>query len=123
MVDVSSPIVEHAASRKMKEKEEVTECQHLEEKLRLANQEIAMMRKRARKHSVEKTEFKKMKELWEGQSGSRSEIPSSAEQFFTWTVPAIKEEKFVRVINTHLRASNRILRGQVEDLEQKLKLT
>ena len=56
----------------------MTECQHLEEKLRLENQEIAMMRKRARKNSIEKTEFKRMKVVWEGQTSSRSEIPSSA---------------------------------------------
>ena len=64
-----------------------------------------------------------MKAVWEGQTVSRSEIPSSAEQYFTWIVPTIKEEKFVRVINTHLRSSNRILRDQVEDLELQLKLT
>lgn len=107
----------------MKGKEEMTEYQHLEEKLRLANQEIAMMRNRARKHGIEKEKFKIMKALWEGQTGSRSETPSSAEQFFTWTVLAFKEAKFVRVINNHLRASNRRLRDQVDDLEQQLKLT
>ena len=58
-----------------------------------------------------------MKALWEGQTGSISETPSTAIQFFTWRVPAIKEAKFVRVINTHLRASNRRLRDQVEDLD------
>ena len=64
-----------------------------------------------------------MKALWEGQTGSRSETPSSVEQFFTWTVPTIKEAKFVKVINTHLRASKIRLRDQVEDLGQQLKLT
>ena len=64
-----------------------------------------------------------MKAAWEGQTSFRSEIPNNAEQFFTWTVSAIKEEKFVRVINTHLRASNRRLRGQVEDLQLQLKLS
>lgn len=123
MVDLSSPIVEHAAIKTMKGKEHMSGCQHLEETLKLENQEIAMMKKRARKHSVEKTEFKIMKALWEGQTVSRTEIPNSAKQFFTWTVPAIKEEKFVRVINTHLGASNRRLRNQVEDLELQLKLT
>ena len=44
----------------------MTECQHLEEKLGLENQGIDMMRKRARKHSIEKTEFKIMKVVWEG---------------------------------------------------------
>ena len=123
MIDLSSPIVEHAASKTMKGKEHITECQFLEERLKLSNQEIAMMRKRARNHSIEKIEFKRMKAVWEGQTISRPEIPSAAKQFFTWTVPAIKEEKFIRVINTNLRAINRRLRSQVEDLELQLKLS
>ena len=81
------------------------------------------MIKRAKKHSIEKTKFKRMKALWECQTGPRSEIPSSAEHFFTWTVPEIKEAKFFRVINTHLRASNRRLRDQVGYLELQLKLS
>ena len=52
MVDLSSPIVEHVASKTMKGKGHMTECQHLEERLKLANQEIAMMKKRARKHNI-----------------------------------------------------------------------
>ena len=80
-----------------------------------------MTRKRERKHIIENIEFKRMKAVWEGQTVARSEIPNSAEQFFTWTVPTIKEENFVRVINTHLRASNRNIRGQVEYLELQLK--
>ena len=57
VVDLSSPAVKHTTSRTKKGKEEVTkktEFQHLEEKLRLENQEIVVMRKRAIKHSVEK---------------------------------------------------------------------
>ena len=101
----------------------MTEFKHLDEKLRLAKQEIGVMRKRARKYSVEKADFKRMKALWEGKTGSISETLSSAEQFFTWTVPTIEEAKFFRVINTHLRANNRRLKVQVKDLEQHLKLT
>ena len=85
--------------------------------MRLENQEITVMRKRARKNSVEKEEFKRVKALWEGQNDSISETPSSAEQFFKWTVPAIKEAKFFRVINTHLRAINIRLKDQMEELE------
>ena len=66
-------------------------------------------------------EFKRLKSIWEGQTVARSEIPSSAQQFFTWTVPTIKEAIFVRVINTHLREINRKLRSQVKDLELQLK--
>ena len=80
------------------------------------------MRKRARNHSVEKEEFKRKKALWEGQIGSIAETLGSAEQFFTWTFLAIKEAKFVRVINTHLRPNNKRLKGQVTDFEQQLKL-
>ena len=79
VVDLSSPIVEHAANKTMKGKEHMTECQILEERLKLENQEIAMMKKRAKKHSIEKTEFKRMKAAWEGQTLSRSKIPSGAE--------------------------------------------
>ena len=63
VVDLSSPTIKHASSRTKKGKEEMTEFQHLEEKLRLENQEIVVMRKRARKHSVEKAEFKRIKTL------------------------------------------------------------
>ena len=99
----------------------MSECQLLKERLKIENQEMEMMIKREIKHSIEKTEFKRMKAVWEGQTVARLEIPTSAQQFFTWIVPAIKEEKFVRVINTHLRASNRKLRGQVEYLKLQLK--
>ena len=64
-----------------------------------------------------------MKAVWEGQTVSRSEIPSGAEQFFTWTVAAIKEDKSIIVINNHLRSINRRLRIQVGDLELYLKLS
>ena len=118
VVDLSSPIVEHASSKKMKGKEHMTESQQFEERLKLANQEIAMMRKRARKNIIEKIEFKRMKAVWEGQTSSRFEIPSGSKQLFTLTVLVIKEAKFVRVINTHLRASNRRHGDQVVNLEQ-----
>ena len=89
----------------------------MEEKLKSANYEIFKLKKRARKHAIEKTNFKRMKALWEGDKVSKPKIISSEAQYFTWTVPAIKEARFVRVMNTHLRTSNRRLRIQVEDLE------
>ena len=98
----------------------MTKYKSLEEELRSANHEIAKLKKRARKHVIEKKKINRMKAIWEGQIVSKPEIPSSEEQFFTWTVPTIKEEKFVRVINTHLRASNIRLRIQMEDLEIQL---
>ena len=38
VVDLSSPTVKHATNKTKKGKEEMTEFQHLEEKLRLENQ-------------------------------------------------------------------------------------
>ena len=43
---------------------EKTELQILEEKLKVANHEIVVMKRESRKHSVEKTQFEKMKAIW-----------------------------------------------------------
>ena len=72
-----------------------TQFHHLEENLRLENQEIVVMRKRVRNHIIDKEELEIKKAPWEGKTGSIYETPSNAEQFFTWTVPTIKEAKFV----------------------------
>ena len=45
---------------------------------------------------------------------------NSETQYFTWTVPAIKEARFVRRINAQLRATNKRLKIQIEDLEIQL---
>ena len=60
---------------------------------------------REREHAAEKTNFKRMKALWEAERVPKSEIVSSEQQYFTWTVPSIKEAKFVRKINNQLRAT------------------
>ena len=57
----------------------MSECQLLEERLKLENQEMEMMRKRETQHSIEKTKFKRLKAVWEGQTVARSKIPSSAQ--------------------------------------------
>ena len=63
-----------------------------------------------------------MKEVWEGQVDSISETLDNTEQLFKWTIPAIKEAKFVRIINTHLRATNKRIKDQVKDLQEQLEL-
>ena len=65
--------------------------------------------------------WKTKKLLW-WETGSISKTRSSAEKFFKWTVPIIKEAKFVKVTNNYFRANNRILKDQVGDLEKYLKL-
>ena len=52
VIDLSSPIVEHAVNKVEKGKENMSECQLLEERLKLANQEMEMMKKRARQQNI-----------------------------------------------------------------------
>ena len=55
----------------------------IKEKLRLANLEIAKLKKKARKHVVEKIKFDRIKALWELERVSKPETVSSEAQFFT----------------------------------------
>ena len=71
----------------------------MEEMLKAANNEIARLRVRERRHAAERTYFKRIKALWEDEKVSKPEIINSEAQYFTWTVPAIKEAIFVRRIN------------------------
>ena len=81
--------------------------EEIEEKLRLAKFEIAKLKRKERRHATEKTNFNRIKALWEVERVSKLETVSSEAQYFTWTVPAIKEARFVRMINVKLRATNR----------------
>ena len=75
MIDLSSPVEKDTISKSKKGKEKViekTKFRPLEEKLKLANHEIVVMKKEARKHNVEKVQFEKMKEIWEEQVDSVS---------------------------------------------------
>ena len=54
--------------KKNKGKEKIIEkieFEVLEEQLKLENHEIAVLKKEARKHNVQKVQFEKMKEVWE----------------------------------------------------------
>ena len=61
-------------------------------------------------NAIERSNFERLKGLWELENVSNSESISSQDQFFIWTVPAIKEAKFIRMVNTKLRANNRRLK-------------
>jgi len=56
--------------------------------------------------------------LWEEKA--TSEVVDCDTQFHTWTVPAIKEAKFIRMINMQLRAGNKVMKKQIEDLKVQL---
>ena len=70
IIDLSSPAEKDTVSKSKKGKEKVMEkieFQLLEEQLKLANHEIVVMKREARKHNVEKVQFEKMKAIWEEQ--------------------------------------------------------
>ena len=50
----------------------MTKYKIMEERLRSENHEISKLRKRARKHVIEKTNFKRMKVVWKGEKVSKS---------------------------------------------------
>ncbi len=117
MIDLSSPIPEGDKNRVFSTQTEKVSYEEMEERLRVANNEIARLILRERRHATEKTNFKRVKALCEVEKVSKPELVSSETQYFTWTVPVIKETIFVRRINDQLRATKRRLKRQIEDLE------
>ena len=71
-------------------------------------------------HAEERERFERMKGLWEMEKNPNPELIDSQSQFFIWTLTAIKEAKFIRMVNTKLRENNRKLKRRVEDLEIQL---
>ena len=55
------------------------------------------MKKEARKHSVEKMKFEKMKAVWEEHVDKTLD---NTQQLIKWTIPLRKEAKHVRRMNT-----------------------
>jgi len=98
------------------------ECsfEELKKKLKLANIEISKLRKTSRKHAIKEPYFNKMEALWEDKIVSIPELVSCLAQYFTWTVHAIKEARYIRKVNAKLRAGIRIMKSQIEDLKIQL---
>ena len=119
-MDFSSPMLEDDRNGVFHTQREKRSYEGMKEKLRLANLQIARLEKKVREHVVEKINFDRIKALWELERVSKPEIVSTEAQFFTWTLPAIKEAKFVRRINVNLRATNRRLKRHIEYLEIQL---
>jgi len=87
------------------------ECsfEEVKKKLKLANLEIAKLRRASRKHAMKEANFNKMEALWEDKIVSISEVVSCHAQYFTWTVPTIKEVRYIRRVNTKLRTRIRMM--------------
>lgn len=94
--------------------------EELKKKLRLANLEIARLKKASRKHAIKEAQFNKMEALWEDKTFSIPEVVDCNTQYYTWTVPALKEAEFIRKVNTNLRARIRVMKRQIEDLKIQL---
>ena len=109
-IDLSSPMPESDKNRVFSTQIEKSSYEEIEEKLRLANFEISRLKRKARTRATEKTNFNRIKALWEIERVSKPKTISSEAQYFTWTVPAIKEAGFVRMINVKLRNTNRRLK-------------
>ena len=93
----------------------------IQRQLESAKYEIAKFRKAARKHAAIHEKY--YKTLWEGNEAVEAQLNSVVDghaQFHTWTVPAIKEAKYIRRINIQLRDGNRAMRKQIEDLKTQL---
>ena len=109
ITDLSSPVEKDTVSKPKKGKEKViekTEFELLEEYLRLANHEIAVMKKEERKHNFQKVKFENMKEVLEEQVDTISKTLNNTQQLIKWTVPLRKEVKHVRRMNLHLKSTN-----------------
>ena len=72
--------------------------------MELANLEISKLKKASRKHTIKEAHFNKMEDLWEYKTISIPEVVSCNAQYFTWTIPAIKEARYIRKVNGKLRA-------------------
>jgi len=90
----------------------------LKSKLESAKHEISKLKKAARRHAVIQANYYRIKTLWE--ENATVEVVDCNTQFHTWTVPGIKEAKYIRMINMQLRAGNKVMKKQIEDLKAQL---
>ena len=72
--------------------------------MELANFEIARLKKASRKHAIKEAYFNQMQARWEEKTFQIPEVVDCNVQFRSWTVPAIKEAKFIRMVNMQLGA-------------------
>ena len=93
----------------------------IKSQLEAVKYEIAKLKKDARKHAVIYAKYRKA--LWKGSETLENQSNSVVDghsQFHTWTVPAIREARYIRRINMQLRARNKAMKKQIEDLKAQL---
>lgn len=105
LVPLVQPSLIHKDDRNKAVGTQEEECsfEEVKKKLKSANFEIAQLKKRARKHAIEKSNFKRVKSICKDVKVPRHELVDSHAQYFTWTIPAIKKERYIKRINGKLR--------------------
>ena len=96
--NASFAMPEEDRNRVFKVQKEKSSYEEVKNKLRLANNEIEKLKKRERIYVEEKVKFERMKGLWELEKNPNPELIDSQDQFFIYTLPAIKEAKFIRMV-------------------------
>ena len=64
-IELSSPMLEGDKNRVFNTQTEKSSYEEIKERLRLSNLEIVILKKKARRHAVEKTNFNRIRALWE----------------------------------------------------------
>jgi len=118
-VQIESSETEEVAKTHEEPQEEYN-VEELKKKLELANLEIAKLKKASRKHVIKEAHFNKIEALWEDKTISIPEVVNCHAQYYTWSVPAIKEAKFIRKVNMRLKAGIIIMKRKIEDLKIQL---
>jgi len=119
VVPVVQPSLMHEDDRNIvvDTQEEENNFEEVKKKLKLSNLEISQLKKRARKHVIEKANFKGIKAMWEDGKVPKPKVVGRDTQYFTWTIPAINEARYIRMINEKLRTNIRVTKRQIEYLE------
>ena len=85
--------------------------------LKTAKHEIDKLKNTTRESAVRYANYRKA--VLKGSENLVNQVDSVAD-VYTWTVPTIKEAKFIRKINMRLRAENKAMKKRIEDLEAQL---
>ena len=88
IIDLSSPTKEDLVIKQKKGKDKITEkteVEALKEQLKEAREEISVLKKEAKKHRVERIQFKQMSKIWEDQVTSVSKTLDNLEKMIKWT--------------------------------------
>lgn len=115
--ETSSQLHKDDRGKEIITQQEECSSEDVKKKLKFANLEIPKLRKTSRKHAIKEANFNKMEALWEDKIISIPKVVSCHAQYFTWTVPATKEARYIRRVNAKLRTRIRMMKRQIGELK------